>query len=92
MTAKAFCMPDEDWSQQSFMNIHSHSGKWLGHPYLSSVPAAATVPEHRHKQQQGSVHSVLVSAGRRATSAESETFVQTLEIFSWEINADCEIH
>lgn len=74
------------------MNIHSSSGKWLGHPYLSSVPAAAAAPEHRHKQQQGSVHCVLVSAGRRATTAESETFVQTLEIFSWEIKADCEIH
>lgn len=35
-----------------------------------SVPAAATVAEHRHKQQQGSTQGILVLAGRRATDVE----------------------
>lgn len=86
-TAKAFCVPEEGWSQQTFMNVHLHSGKQLGHPYLSSVPAAATVPEHRHKLQQGSGHCILDLTSRRATTMESRK-----EIFRWEINAECEIH
>lgn len=67
-------MLEEGWSWQTFMNVHSHSGKWLGHPSLSSIPAAATVPEHKYEQQQGSVHCILLLAGRRDTTVEIRDF------------------
>lgn len=50
------------------------------------------VPEHRHKQQQGSMQCILVLAGRRAIATEIRDLRQALEIFSWEINVDCERH
>ena len=37
---------------------------------VSSVPAAATVPEHRNKKQQGSMQCILVLAGRKAITVE----------------------
>lgn len=67
---RAFCMSEEGWPWHAFVTAQLCSGNWLGHLYLSFVPAAATVAEHRHKQQQRSMQCILVLAGRRATDVE----------------------